>query len=431
MTLETREELLAEVSRLRLVEAEMANLRAAAEAAIQAKAGFLANISHELRTPLNAIIGYAEMLREEMAEDGFDSYLQDLTRILTAGRNLLGLINDVLDLSRIEAGRIELLLEEFDPAVLVEEITGAHRPLIEANKNLLAVDYEGARGKMKSDVGRVRQILSNLLSNAAKFTKEGSVSVKARRQTVNSIPFVDFEVTDTGIGISEEQLAILFHPFAQGNREIRKKYGGTGVGLILTHRICQILGGEISVESKVGAGTTFGVRLPAQFSGPGVVRTPSLHTIGSLAAVRPSGPDSAREPKPNSGLILVVDDDPVMRDLMVRHLGKDGFQVVTAWSGIEGLRLARILLPKCIILDVLMPQLDGWGVLSQIQRDQKLCSIPVIMTTVMDGRSHSLSVGAAAFVRKPVDWSELVKELRRLEAEGTNPGSHPANPVPA
>ncbi|MCK6681785.1 MAG: ATP-binding protein [Thermoanaerobaculia bacterium] len=399
---------------IRRLEADLENTRVAAEAALSAKAAFLANISHELRTPLNAIIGYAEMLAEEMPQAGLETFEPDIAKILTAGRNLLAIINDVLDLSRIEAGRTEIVIEEFDPKVVVVEASSALKPQIESNGNLLEIT-SNEPVRMRSDAGRVRQILVNLLSNAAKFTQNGTIRVRITPEVLNGVPFVHFEIKDTGIGIAEEQLASLFHPFVQGDASARKKYKGTGLGLVLTHRISLLLGGDVSVESAPGTGSTFTVRLPQQLGGPELTARPEVPGTRVKAV---SGvfnlPENFGKKGAGTPVVLVVDDDPAMRDLMIRNLGKDGIGVVTAWSGSEGLRLAKILRPRCVILDVLMPRMDGWNVLTELRKDPAIGSLPVIMTTVLDDRSQYIQRGANAFIRKPVDWVQMLKVVREL-----------------
>lgn len=237
--------------------------RLAAEAANQAKSMFLANMSHELRTPLNAIIGYAELLQEDAEESGCHTLVPDLVNIHSASLHLLGLINDILDLSKIEAGKLEVHREPFDIALMVDQVTVTVRPFVHKNSNRLAVHCPSDLGLMYSDVTRVRQVLLNLLSNAAKFTEHGQITLRMTRAPAAEGNWVCFAVHDTGIGMTPAQVSQLFQPFMQVDTSLTRRYGGTGLGLALCRRLCELLGGTVSVESTPGLGSTFTVRLPA------------------------------------------------------------------------------------------------------------------------------------------------------------------------
>jgi signal transduction histidine kinase len=236
--------------------------RSVAEDANQAKSKFLANMSHELRTPLNAVIGYSEMLQEDMREMSYTEFLPDLERIEKAGRHLLQLINDILDLSKIEAGQAELFLEWFDVNTLVEEVIGLIRPLLDKNNNALEISRTENIGHMYADQMKVRQCLFNLLSNATKFTENGTVSVALDHLEDQIV----FRVSDTGLGMSADQLKRIFEPFTQADLSTTRKYGGTGLGLSITQRFCEMMGGNISVISKIGDGSTFTMWLPVEVS---------------------------------------------------------------------------------------------------------------------------------------------------------------------
>lgn len=256
--------------------------KVAAEAANRSKSAFLANMSHELRTPLNAIINYSEMLQEDAQDSGSEDFLPDLEKIQTAGKHLLDMISDILDISKIEAGHVTLYLENFDVATMIEEVMTTAQPLVEKKGNVLALKTKGELGTMYADQPKVRQILLNLLSNAAKFTESGVITIgieriqtqrkKSSKQKKNNdellsgsvydYPILIFQVSDTGIGMTDEQLEQIFKPFTQADASTTRKYGGTGLGLTISQRLCQILGGEISVESQDGKGSTFTVRLP-------------------------------------------------------------------------------------------------------------------------------------------------------------------------
>ena len=375
---------------------EMLRARREAEDANTAKSQFLASMSHELRTPLNAIIGYSEMLQEDAQAKGQDAFVPDLEKIHAAGHHLLTLINDVLDLSKIEAGKMELYLETFDVRTVIDEVAMTVTPLITRNGNQLDLRCSDDLGSMRSDVTRVRQVLLNLLSNASKFTEQGTITLAARRETDPDGDAIVFEVHDTGIGVTEEEMARLFQAFSQADASTTSRFGGTGLGLAISRMFCHMMGGDVAVESEVGKGSTFTVRLPA------VTREPT-----------PEVPTLQREPAAGDAVVLVIDDDPAVRDLMGRFLRKEGFGVLEAAGGESGLALAREHRPDIITLDVLMPGMDGWAVLTALKNDPALAEIPVIMMTIIDDKNMGFALGASEYLTKPIARDRLTTILRR------------------
>jgi signal transduction histidine kinase/DNA-binding response OmpR family regulator len=377
--------------------------RKAAERANQAKSSFLANMSHELRTPLNAIIGYSEMLQEEAADLGQTELVPDLQKVHSAGKHLLGLINDILDLSKIEAGKMTLYVEEFDVATLVREISDTVRPLVTRNSNQLVVECSPDRRTMRADITKLRQTLFNLLSNASKFTEKGTVTLRVKSE----LPNFRFEISDTGIGMTADQVARLFHAFTQADASTTRRYGGTGLGLAISRKFCEMMGGELTVQSEPGKGSVFTVLLPVEVREQ--ERTFDEPKTDLRSAETGSGP-----------LVLVVDDDVAVRDLVGRSLKKEGYRVVTAASGQEGLELAAKLKPDVITLDVMMPSMDGWAVLTKLKSTEELAEIPVIMMTIVDDRNMGFALGASEYLTKPIDWKRLSSVLAKYRTDGAS-----------
>ena len=371
----------------------------AAEEANLAKSTFIANMSHELRTPLSAIIGYSEMMLEEM-EDGGDAgtLVPDMRKVEGNARHLLGLINDVLDLSKVESGKMEVYAETFDIAAAVGEVAETVGTLVGKKNNRLALALAPDLGSMTSDLTKVRQILLNLLGNAAKFTENGVVTLSVARE--EGAGRVVFQVSDTGIGMTPDQREKLFQRFQQADESTTRRFGGTGLGLSLTRAFADMLGGDVTVESTEGQGSTFSVRLP-----------------DSYVAATEDGPEVEAEGAPGEGdrdLILVIDDDADQRDLLTRFLTREGFGVQVAGDGRKGLALARSLHPRAILLDVMMPGVDGWSVLSELKADPDLAAVPVVMVTSVDQRNLAASLGAADYMIKPVRWDRFSQVMDRF-----------------
>ena len=383
-------------------ERALADAKLAAEEANLAKSTFIANMSHELRTPLSAIIGYAEMMLEEV-EDGAEAaeLAADMQKIETNARHLLGLINDVLDLSKIESGKMEVYAERFDVAPLLEEVGSAVQSLVGKKRNRLELVLAPDLGAMESDLTKVRQMLLNLLSNAAKFTENGTITLSASRGGgPGDAARLVLAVADTGLGMTAEQLLKLFQRFTQADSSTTRRFGGTGLGLSLTKAFADMLGGTVTVASEPGRGATFTLTLPVTYAPP----TPEE------AATDGAETGEGRD------LVLVIDDDADQRALMTRFLAREGFRSRTAADGETGLALARSLRPRAILLDVMMPGLDGWSVLSALKADPHLAAVPVVMVTFVDQRGMAQALGAADYVLKPVRWERFKAVMDRFRA---------------
>ena len=373
----------------------------AAEDANRAKSAFLANMSHELRTPMNAILGYSEMLMEDAEDDGREDAVTDLKKIHQSGSHLLSLINDVLDLAKVESGKMEALAEDFEVENLVDEVSATAQPLMDKNANQLRIERGVGLGIAHQDLTKLRQSLLNLLSNAAKFTHEGTVTLMFERSRDGDGDWLTMSVRDSGIGIPADKLDRVFEEFGQAEDSTSREYGGTGLGLPISRRFCQLLGGDLTVESQPGKGSTFTVRVPAVL--PGTVSETAVvvepkRTDAELASIRQTGAGRT---------VLVIDDDAESRDIVERLLRQDGFEVVSADTGEEGLRLAHALEPAVITLDVMMPGMDGWAVLRALKADPTLRDVPVVMLTMLDDRSKGYSLGATDYLVKPVDREAL------------------------
>ncbi len=368
------------------------------ELASQHKSQFLSSMSHELRTPLNAIIGLTEMMVTNAARFGTEKAAEPLRRVHRAGSHLLGLINQVLDLSKIEAGKLELSPDWVNLTPLINEVVDTARHLAEQNNNRLVVKGQENLGSLTVDPMRLRQILLNLLSNACKFTKQGEVTLLARK-LVNEGNWIEFAVSDTGIGMTPEQQAKLFEEFTQADSSTARQYGGTGLGLAITRKLARMMGGDVTLTSEAGKGSTFTVRLPASTDAP---------------TEAPISSDRGRSTR--ADCVLVIDDDATARELISDHLKAGGFSVVTAAGGVEGIKLAKELRPTAITLDVMMPDLDGWSVLAALRQNPELADIPVIMVSIVDDKRRGIALGAAGYLTKPIDRERLHKLVRRFQS---------------
>jgi signal transduction histidine kinase/CheY-like chemotaxis protein len=380
---------------------EIAAQKSAAEQADRVKSEFLARMSHELRTPLNTIIGYSELLLEEVEETGAAHLASDLKKILWSGNHLLGLINSLLDISKIEAGKVELYEETFAIKTVVQEVLQAVQLLVKAKGNTLQCEFDDDLGTMEADVTKVRQCLFNLLSNASKFTEKGMIGVTVTRRREAQAEWACFRVSDSGIGMTSEQLGKLFRPFMQGDPSITSKYGGTGLGLSISQHFCQMMGGEIEVESEFGKGSTFTMKIPVHRS-----RAAANHASHEAERTTDALPDHA-------STVLVVDDDPLVHDLMRRSLGSEGFRVIAASTGVEALQKVRELRPDAITLDVVMEEMDGWNVLSELKADPEFSDIPIVMVTMLDEKRTGFSLGANGYLQKPVNRGQLISLLSK------------------
>jgi signal transduction histidine kinase/CheY-like chemotaxis protein len=394
--------ILADITRQRAWELELEQARDEANAANRAKSAFLANMSHELRTPLTAVLGYCELLEEEVEEMGETTIGEDLKKIGMNARHLLSLINDVLDLSKIEAAKLEIVEAPVETAGLLQEVEAAAEALMQAKANRFRIDAAAAPRSIVTDELRLRQILLNLIGNAAKFTENGDIVLTVRPAAADPKK-VEFEVRDTGIGMSDEQIANLFKRFQQADETTTRKYGGTGLGLALTQALTIMMGGTVAVRSKLGEGSVFTVALPIEGRPSDAPAAPSVTMPQDVG----TGPK-----------VLVVDDDAGVRELLYRILTKEGFAVTTCHQAEEAVGRAKELQPDAILLDVLMPGMDGWAVLQALRRDPDTADIPIIMQTLLDAEHVALSLGADGYLRKPLKKAHLLEALATVRADG-------------
>ena len=384
-----------EVRERKRAELALAGAKEAADAANRAKSAFLANMSHELRTPMNAILGYSEMLVEEAEDLGQEDFIPDLKKINQAGSHLLALINDVLDLSKIESGKMQAFAEDIDVATLIDEVIATAQPLIAKNGNRLEIERDEQQlGTAHQDLTKIRQSLLNLLSNAAKFTHDGQITLCVQRAQEGGVDWLTFAVSDTGIGIPADKIDHVFEEFSQADESTTRDYGGTGLGLAISRRFCRLLGGTLTVKSQPGEGSTFTILLPAILPG-----STTRETRGEAV------------PAKTAATVLVIDDDAEVREIIEQSISCDDITVVTATSAEEGLRLAHEIQPAAITLDVMMPDMDGWTVLRTLKADPSLREIPVVMLSMGNDKTGGYSLGATDYLTKPVDREQLLNTL--------------------
>ena len=387
---------------------EMETSRDEARDANAEKTRFFANMSHELRTPLNAILGYGEMLAEDCEDLGYDDLLPDLKKITSAGSHLLSLINNILDISKIEAGRMELYLTSFEIEGMVDTIKDVTGPLAATNDNGFKVNLEDDLGSMTQDETKIRQCLTNFLSNGFKFTSNGTVTLDVDTFFEEDVEMIRFSVSDTGEGMSEEGLSKVFREYEQAERSTSAKHGGTGLGLPITKKLAEMMGGDVIVTSELGVGSVFTLYVPRECP-QDYDELEQGNTIDKLT----------EEEK----IVVLIDDDVAMHDLIRRTLSKIGLNLVGAVDSEKGMQIVRETKPKLLLLDVLMPGRDGWSILKECKSDPELKEMPVVMVSQLSQDVLSQSLGADDYLTKPINrdlFLETVsKHISLTDHDGT------------
>ncbi|QDZ11219.1 ATP-binding protein [Devosia ginsengisoli] len=434
---DSQSELIKEIDRHQYTLKALTQAKDEAERANGAKSEFLAKMSHELRTPLNAVLGYSEILLEDAELDGRGEQIADLQKISAAGKHLLAMVNDILDISKIEAGKMALHLENVDLDKLIDDVEATARPLAAKNTNSFSVEKRSELGTVRADATKLRQAIFNLLSNAAKFTQNGQITLAASRNA----EWLEIAVIDSGIGISREQQNALFSNFTQANSRIAAVYGGTGLGLSLSQNLCRLMGGQIEIESELGKGSRFTIRLPApsEQSAAGQAAPIARAAVqdeaflaeseaeadqrkAGFAAMSGHMPDHERRPR-----LLVVDDDRAFLELAERLFMKEDYTPICTDAPQSALQIARTVKPAAIFLDILMPGFDGWDVLAALKADPVTSDIPVFMISILSERAKALAAGADGIVMKPFDASKVKAALAGLKAVRGQPRAKAAN----
>ena len=382
---------------------EMETARDEARDASDQKTKFFANMSHELRTPLNAILGYGEMLYEDCEDLGYDDLLPDLKKITSSGSHLLSLINNILDLSKIEAGKMELFVTSFEIENMVQTIKDVSEPLAAKNDNGFVINLDGAMGSMSQDETKLRQCLTNFLSNGFKFTKNGTVTLDVKARMIDDVEFIDFAVIDTGAGMSPEGVAKVFEEYTQAERSTSANYGGTGLGLPISKKFAEMMGGDVIVTSEEGVGSVFTMSVPREC--PEYSEDEVEGNVINL--------------DDQDNLVVLVDDDVAMHDLIKRTISKLNLTLLGATNSEKGMELIREVKPKLILLDVLMPGRDGWSLLKECKTDKDLKDIPVIMISQLNQSNLAASLGANDYLTKPIDRSHFINTLKRILGNDT------------
>jgi signal transduction histidine kinase len=428
-------ELKQEIAFRRLAEESLVVAKEEAERAARFKSDFITKISHEFRSPLSAILGYCEIIQFETKNLNLPKIDEDMKAIEISGKHLLGLFNDILDFSKMQAGVIDVNLENVKVMSLVEDVMSTIRPLARKNRNTISVTQQGFVNTMFSDPGRVRQVLLNLLGNACKFTEEGTISLKVVSETVDQVDWLTFSISDTGIGISQEMIPQVFREFYQAEDSTAQKNGGTGLGLAISRRLCQILGGDISVKSEIGNGSVFTVRLPAdasvgerfpveQAGSPSkndessLIKEPELAGLFPPESRAPQKIEKGYSSEENKKKILVVEDDATNRGALCRILRREGWEVVEAGDGNIAMNMLETESPGLILLDLVLPEVNGFDFLSKLEENGHCGVIPVIVLTAKE-----LSTEEKKFLGKKVDCvfqkgnysrTELIEKIHGL-----------------
>ena len=384
--------------RLQQANRELTEANQQIQEANRLKSEFLANMSHELRTPMNAIVGFSKIVHRKARGLLPERQVENLEKVLQSSDILMNLINDILDLSRIEAGRLEIQPERFSLHDLVQGCLNTVTPMVRQGVELRSEGTEEI-GSVFGDPARIRQVLINLLSNAAKFTESGSITLASRPLSSDQL---ELSVVDTGIGIPPEARDYIFEEFRQVDGSTTRKHGGTGLGLNISKKLTEMLGGTIRVESEVGKGSTFTITLPTGFAG--AEAAPTAETTSTTTP-----PDVSRR------IVVSIDDDPNVLSLITQELEEEGYKVIGASRAIEGIEKAKEVGPCAITLDIMMPGMDGWEAIARLKDDPKTRDIPVIVVSIIDNKELGFRLGADDFLVKPVDKQSLLSALRSVE----------------